>query len=738
MSTSEQFDSTIHDVVSTSQPQGSIINEQIITFKRVQDLSINSRSDEHSMNFHGALTLPSRDQSSPFISRPGSPITEITPRCSSSPSATIRNSYTPDHPIDDVLNLQARVSLLNISKSEPTATLANPSVDGFAHDDILTIDSLSPRRSIKSTKNLSMWRHMRPMMPQQNPVFQDDPDLKHRERDTRTTSREEYLNKELIELKIKYVKLREFLIDLVDKSSKDPSHIRDILAHSENETASDLEMKLQSSQIQYDEAMKLNSDLHASLSTFESKLRDKETQIDHLQSQLHSVRASVDDLIKATMNDKGAGVLSDHALQLHLLPNLEEKLDALKQAMLARLETVPLTHSTLNSLGRIEESVDTVQQLLLRISNLEVYHQNERDHLKAEISMHRSESNRIRRTFEIMTSKFNELKNFVDSKESRITDDSAKIREYELVISELQKELQILKQSDSDIQGSPNRSQDQLDVMTNRVGDLSMKLQQKNIELRKQLEVSTNLKIQLENSLQKERGLRTEHIKLTTAEDVLRKENENLAAKLDAANINLESIRKKMASMEFRYKEFLLFDAAEFKKLIQSYDKIADDRSLTDSKSKYEKLYPKINEMKPFDDSNDMESQQSHTEITNIHNSIFEFFVRATDILINDHIGLLLKETDNQEIKKLRDQVEKLAKDNESLQDELSKHEFGLEEDSLSPISKLRTSVLTQKWKAERERRILEDLEAKKRFHEMEMEIQKLKELNNSRKGGDV
>ena len=129
----------------------------------------------------------------------------------------------------------------------------------------------------------------------------------------------------------------------------------------------------------------------------------------------------------------------------------------------------------------------------------------------------------------------------------------------------------------------------------------------------------------------------------------------------------------------------------------------------------------------------DYNNQQSHLEYKNIHNSIFEFFVSATDILINDHVSLLLKENDNQEIKKLKAQVEKLREENESLQDELSKHEFGLEEDSLSPISKLRTSVLTKKWKAERERRILEDLEAKKRFHEMEMEIQKLKELNSNR-----
>ncbi|KAK6886099.1 hypothetical protein K4I79_003013 [Candida tropicalis] len=747
MPNSEIFDSTIYEsneAMGLTSPEEIIPTDQVITFKRAQDLSMNCSQDQQHNHtpLHDSLTSTSRDQSSPFISHPGSPVDGIIPRFSSSPSETVRGSYTTEQPLDDVLNLQTGISQLCLQKDGHTE---NPtSIDG-SEEEVSTINSLSPRKS-KATRNPSVWRHMRPSSiysSQPKSLFHDDPNLEHGEsvniKSTNTTSREEYLNKEIIELKIKYVKLREFLMDLLDSTGNNPSKIREYLNCNEGKLKSELEMKLEELQLQYDEAMKLNSDLHSNLSTFESKLKEKEISIEQLHSYIDSVNVTIDDFIKTLMDEGAIGTPLDHS---YIFPTLEEKLEALKSQILTRIDgennnniqIVPPTPSSLLSSNQhsnhshpqqIQESMDTIHQLLMRINNLESYHQNEREHLKSELSIHRAEASRIKKTFEIMTSKFNELKNVIDKKESHLSQQSGQIGEYKQVISGLQNEIQLLKQSPSSrppLDASPSET-------SNRISDLSSKLQHKSIALRQQLDVSENLKIQLENSLQKERSLRTDRIRLSSTTEQLKKENDELKSKMDEATNNLDSIKKKISTLEFQYKELLLFDTNEFKKLIQSYDKIADDRSLMDSKTKYEKLCGIINDMKSVDYNN----QQSHLEYKNIHNSIFEFFVRATDILINDHVSLLLKENDNQEIKKLKAQVEKLREENESLQDELSKHEFGLEEDSLSPISKLRTSVLTKKWKAERERRILEDSEAKKRFHEMEMEIQKLKELNSNR-----
>lgn len=630
-------------------------------------------------------SLSSRDQSSPFISRPGSPVSRPTPGLLSSPSETIRDSYIPDKPADDVLNLQ--LSQLSITKGPAT-------VD----DEILTVHSFSPKR----TK--SMWRHMRPEL-----QLHDNPT-----EFISTTSREEYLYKEIIELKIKYIKLREFLISLMDNSNSDPTKIYELLNNNEGKLTSELDMKLQQLQLDYDEVMKLNNDLHTNLSTFESKLKDKEIQIDQLHSYIDSINASVDEIIKTVTDER---TIED---QSYILPTLEEKLNTLKQ-MVNRVDNhTPLTPSSLSSgnAQNLQESMNTVHQLLMRINDLEVYHETEREHLKTELSIHRAESSRIKKTFEIMTSKFNELKSAIDKKESHVNQQSNQIGEFKRTISDLQNELQGLRKQ------LPSN----LDQQPDKITDLSSKLQLKSIALRQKFDVTENLKIQLENSLQKERNLRTGHIRLSSAVELFKKENDDLKFKIEESTFAVDSMKKKISSLELQYKELLLFDSNEFKKLIHSYDKIADDRSLLDSKIKYEKLSTKINEMK----SQDLKDN-NYVEFKTIHNSIFEFFVRATDILINDHVSLLLKENDNHEIKKLKAQVEKLSQENESLQDELSRHEFGLEEDSLSPISKLRTSILTKKWKAERERRILEDLEAKKRFHEMEMEIQKLKELNSTR-----
>ena len=60
---------------------------------------------------------------------------------------------------------------------------------------------------------------------------------------------------------------------------------------------------------------------------------------------------------------------------------------------------------------------------------------------------------------------------------------------------------------------------------------------------------------------------------------------------------------KKISILEYQYKDLLLYDTNQFKRLIESYNKIADDKSLYDPKMKYEKL---LNHITDINNSNGM------------------------------------------------------------------------------------------------------------------------------------
>ena len=229
--------------------------------------------------------------------------------------------------------------------------------------------------------------------------------------------------------------------------------------------------------------------------------------------------------------------------------------------------------------------------------------------------------------------------------------------------------------------------------------------------------------------------------------------NTNTTNENNNSSANIELGVKKISILEYQYKDLLLYDTNQFKRLIESYNKIADDKSLYDPKMKYEKL---LNHITDINNSNGMGKNidiiENITYIRDKHKSIFEYFIRATDILINDHIKLLLKENDDSikvKYTKLNDKLNKLIKENESLKSELEfmnqqqqqqqqnqnqntnfdGDDYGNTSTNNDPLSKLRMNDLRNKWKAERERRILEDQEAKKRFKELELEIQRLNEV---------
>ncbi|KAK6454291.1 uncharacterized protein RJT20DRAFT_130349 [Scheffersomyces xylosifermentans] len=262
--------------------------------------------------------------------------------------------------------------------------------------------------------------------------------------------------------------------------------------------------------------------------------------------------------------------------------------------------------------------------------------------------------------------------------------------------------------------------------------------------------VNEKIKLDLEIAVEKQRKLNAEKIKLSyTVESLKQKEAslkttiESLSEKVTALTVAGHSdtqdvnMTRKLNVLEYQLQELLSFDLIEFQKFIKSFNKIADDVSLKDPKKKFELLRMKIIGK---GDLTLWENSEVET-IRDQHRSIFEYFARAVDILVNDHVRLLLKESDlqgqsegNTNAEELRQQIRNLQIEREALQkqvDSYEEHEHNSEIANQSPMSKLRIEDLRNKWKAERERRVYEDKEAQRRFRELEMENSRLRDLLN-------
>lgn len=237
------------------------------------------------------------------------------------------------------------------------------------------------------------------------------------------------------------------------------------------------------------------------------------------------------------------------------------------------------------------------------------------------------------------------------------------------------------------------------------------------------------LRGELDLALKKQQLHESELAQKTYINSQLHKENEQLQIKLKkmtdfvtyTTTDEKERVMKKLSVMEFQFKDLLKFDLSEFQKLIQSLNKVAEDESLLNPVKKYERIKKAL--VGDIDESSIRIMRENHK-------SVFEYFVRATDILINNYVRLLLAENCEQSTEKLEKQMTKLKEQNSLLKNELEKLYKQVQESAItemeSATSRLRLDDMRQKWKAERERRLMEDREAQKRYSELRSEIARL------------
>ncbi|CAK9442192.1 uncharacterized protein LODBEIA_P59350 [Lodderomyces beijingensis] len=615
----------------------------------------------------------------------------------------------------------------------------------------LEITENSPQRAGSESLNTSPWRQFRPAnLPSLQGSMLNVPSLRPT---VGTISREDELNKKVINYKIQLKLMKNFLQELIDKHEFNVSDLQRAAIFANLSSSSAAESKLKGLQKEYDEIFVLNQDLYSNLEVFQDKLATQEERLRKLESILNNVADGISEAFTLFGEEETKEEVKVEVEDVDRTVSADLRMRKLVDLMRRRLKCTETASS--KSPTREENRVDSsVSSVTLAKPDLE----DEVDRLQHELDLQIQHCRDLEDEIGKIQRESQETKRRSDAERR---ENAKKIDEYEMRVHEIEKQLteEAANVSKSKIITSsvrtlePNLMAEYLELQNayserveelsqaheayealehqadSEIKELSEKLQQSSMESKSYLEQIETLKIELQTGKDKQRQLDTEHIQTTYANESLKKENQNLHDKIQRLTEFMSygpndkrpspDTVKKLSLIEYQLKDLISFDLSQFQRLIQSYNKIADDKSLMDPTQKYEKM---IKKLRNFEEG-------ELTYIREKHKSVFEYFSRATDILINDHVRLLLK--DDAADVSMQKKMDKLSQSNAALQQELDamRESQSQESSEISSITALRMNDLRKKWKAERERRVLEDRESHKRFTEMEEEISRLKHL---------
>lgn len=400
------------------------------------------------------------------------------------------------------------------------------------------------------------------------------------------------------------------------------------------------------------------------------------------------------------------------------------------------------------------------------------------DNNQDEIHKLRAENERLAKFNQVVDSKFLEYQKIIDRLQKEVNDFREQSRREsindESKLGQITSSTQIMDRSNDNheevylLHKEFNSLQNDFNELTEKynkaredssrtISSLTQQLQNKQSQVsqyKADEHVLDKLRQELDLSIEKERILKAEKIRLTYKIDSLTSDKTNLQATIQSLadkvtsltvsgelprdNGSEESLLKKANIAEYQFEELLQFDVQKFEKLLKSFNKIADDSSLKEPTRKIEALMRSL--------STDMTSDSSNTR--DYHKSIFNYFTRAVDIIVNDHVKLLLKENDthmknteyinklHHRIDELNNTVDGLSKQLDSFEMDNGKHADPYDSEAStinntvsSPRSKMRIDELTNRWKAEREARIYEGKQAQRRLKELEEENHRLRKL---------
>lgn len=600
------------------------------------------------------------------------------------------------------------------------------------------------------------------------------------------------LNKEITGYKIQIKFLKQFLQRLMDQNPEnyqsnisfhDLSSLHNIEAFPEldgNHSISKLKSDYDSLLQEYNEIYVLNEDLYNNLEQFQGSLSEMEQKLGSLENYLSSCTYIANELLHLLATDEYTEEHSSIALQRCFDDSLklDVKLLAVKLEIGKILEQ---NRSKLNDKGKSAKYIDLTKELISSfedIVNEFTQYKNESMKLEADLLQDEKHTRELQMDLESMNSKFTkicahiqQLDNYTSSPnviEENLSNDKLPIKlttqndtnisnipestsKDELKFRESISEELLQTHKDFNVMSEEfnklSEKYRQLEANSSRaISSLTSQLQEKQQDLNKMhadMRVDSNLKQDLDIAVEKQRILKAEKIRLAYSLEALNKEKvsmqatiKNLTDKITSLTIDNSNdvsgnnYEKQLSTLEYRIEDILLYDIQKFQKLLKSFNKIADDRSLKEPSKKVDYLFKRISDTS---DKIQYLKLEDYNLIKDFHKSVFDYFTRAVDILVNDHVKLLLRESDNASenntyVAKLHKRIDDLNKQNEALIKEVESQPEDL---STSPRSKLRIEELSNRWKAEREARVYENKEAQKRLKELELENARLKSSLN-------
>ena len=670
------------------------------------------------------------------------------------PSAHLRLSTptrrpTNQQPSFGTLPLNGSIDSLRVSlrgeslRSESDSEFQNSSFldDTKAQFDLdINIDEY--QLSAKQRKG-SPWRNFRsaspaPLLQRQTNLFSKRDFSQASATGVASTEKIEDLSKQLTNCKIQLKLYEKFLQDLIDSQSISMDEIStfrpsiDKMTSLNTSETREFQIAEISPEKELMEMANLLEDLYANLEDYQAKWRDADGKVACLNTSIARFTREIDSLLqmlgvtKSVLDEvEGSESQLDHALQVlqHLLANrdlptvyerLNHHLERNFNAEEERESLSPRKHATKHvphDFGFSGENSmpkrSTHQQLAdISINNKLQEYQEMIDRLQKEVNDLKDKS----RTGSI-------------SDISDRTSSSHKSREHEKLFV-LQKDYENLQAAHDGLIEEHHRHIQSLDRTIASLKGQMENLHKDKMTLRSELAAMSSMQRDLEMSVEKQRVLTTEKIKLSYQVESLKQDKVSLQKNIEKLTERITSMSEKNApkleglrrkagiASDVLYRIFEV-DVIEFENLFKSFNMIADDTSLENPKKRIE-FMATFKGAKLLDQKSEV-----ITSVEEAHKSVLRYFSRAVKAIVSDHIRLLLKENEmtsahDHDVEKLKNQIKIL--------EELSRRMTERPEIVHSPRLKLRIEELTNRWKAEREARILENRQAKKRLQELGQE----------------
>jgi hypothetical protein len=588
-----------------------------------------------------------------------------------------------------------------------------------------------------------------------------------------TSQKIDELNKEITSCKIQLKFFKEFIQNLIDKSRETNQNVASLLDISRiinkesdlsqaSEKYDKLEGDFKDLKVNYDEVYKLNEDLYESLESFEKQLESKDEQLRKLNDIIMKSSLVMDSILDTLIETQSIDETTEKELCKFVGPEipidvkLQEFESKLNEILKSKTDVTDSSiaieeHEITQQVQVIESLMDSIELLKLQVEAQKA----ERVIVEKQLLEETEEANRLKLEFKLLNEKFDSLRNKVSSS----SDSAAEINKTNVVlepenlqdtleVSKLTKNEEyeaIIKHLNYDIQRLESKNEKLELESSGVIASLTNQLQITQHEIilwRTKEKEWDHIKTQLAKSNEHERILESERIRLSRSVDVLLNEKQSLKEAVqdltqkmkDSVNGGEHEI-KKLKYIEYQLNELISYDVMVFHKLWKSFNKIAEDNSFQEPTRRLNLLKRYL---KDEQDPNLPEWRERGSKyIRDQHKYIFEYFSRAVEILVNDHVKLLLQ-NEAEDIKtrdyiaSLTSRISQLEKVNDSLSNQLDISEH---DSSYSPemdVSKIKLQEISMRFKAEREQRVYENNQARRRLKELELENANLRGLLNS------